>query len=117
MRLSGSIAFDIESSYGHVLPRDFSQRSSPWFSWNPLLMLVERRDAGTQPPFFDFELFFLTDRRDFCQDATEENDQTARNETRWYHLRPACAGFLRNISRVGGAAGLLQERPKTMKEN
>src|SRR6267143_997052 len=58
-------------------------------------MLVERRDAGTQPPFFDFELFFLTDRRDFCQDATEENDQTARNETRWYHLRPAGAGFLR----------------------
>ena len=80
-------------------------------------MLVERRDAGTQPPFFDFELFFLTDRRDFCQNATEENDQTARNETRWHHLVPRVRGSSESISRVGGAAGLLQERPKTMKEN
>src|SRR4029077_16000726 len=54
-----------------------------------------------QPPFFDFELFFLTDRRDFCQDATEENEQTARNETRWHHLRPAGAGFLRKYFASG----------------
>src|SRR6266478_1629438 len=43
----------------------------------------------------NFNPFFLTGRRIFCQNVHEENEQTARNETRWHHLRPAGAGFLR----------------------
>src|ERR1700730_3563458 len=56
-----------------------------------------RRAPGCWHPstIFGFELFFLTGRRDFCHNAHEENEQTARNETRWHHLRPASAGFLR----------------------
>jgi hypothetical protein len=39
--------------------------------------------------------FFLTNRRHFCHNTHERNEQTATNETRWHHLRPAGAGFLR----------------------
>ena len=80
-------------------------------------MLVEHPGAGTQPTIFGFELFFLTGRRDFCHNAHEENDQTAGNETRWHHLPPAGAGLLRKYFASGGAAGIPQEGPKTMKEN
>ena len=45
---------------------------------------------------------FLTDRRDFRQNSPPKgNEQTARNETRWHHLRPAGAGFLRKYFASG----------------
>src|SRR5882757_9994623 len=80
-------------------------------------VLVGRRRASTQPPFFGFDYFVLTDRRDFCHNAHEENEQTARNETRWYRLRPAGAGFLRKYFASRWRGRDKSGKAKTMKEN
>ena len=54
MKVPGSIAFDIESRAGEIRTEGISHQDlhlGP--SSNLPLVLVERRGAGTQPPFLD----------------------------------------------------------------
>jgi hypothetical protein len=65
-----------------------------------------------------FYLSLLTNRPRFCQNALLK-EMSKRPEMRrdGTTFLPRVRGSSENISRAGGAAGLLQERPKKMKEN
>jgi hypothetical protein len=70
MKVPGSIAFDIESWAAHIPTEAISHKNLHLALIESALVLVERSRAGTQRPFFGFGLFFLTNRRNSCQNVS-----------------------------------------------
>jgi hypothetical protein len=102
MKVPGPIAFNIESWAGDI---HTEERSHKDLHLGPSSNPPSYRHAGTQLPFFGFALIFLTDRRDFCHNAHEENEQTARMRRDGTTFVPRVRGSSESISRVGGAQG------------